>query len=329
MNNEKQTQNTAYDDVFRTLLNDCTRLIIPVINEVFHTTYALDDEIQLLNNELYTAGANKKTGRRSKKRETDSQIQFANLGKHLFHIECQSTKDGTMIVRMFEYDTAIAINKSRMEGNTLVIDYPKSAVMYLREQTDMPDVLDIRIRTSEGEIHHHVPVIKTQVYSVSDIFEKQLYFLIPFYLFHYEREFDELEHNPQKRQRLHDDYMEILEKLDQAYEKEKTISFLEKNTLKDLCRAVAKRLTEGKYEEIEEEVNTIMGGKILEYETKTAYNKGWKDGEERGEEKGEKRGEKKHARLMKALLKDGRMEELELALDNPEILSKLYKEYQI
>ncbi len=27
--------NTPYDDVFRTLLNDCSRLIIPIINEVF------------------------------------------------------------------------------------------------------------------------------------------------------------------------------------------------------------------------------------------------------------------------------------------------------
>ena len=27
--------NTPYDDVFRTLLNDCSFLIIPVINEVF------------------------------------------------------------------------------------------------------------------------------------------------------------------------------------------------------------------------------------------------------------------------------------------------------
>lgn len=26
---------TPYDDVFRTLLNDCTSLIIPIINEVF------------------------------------------------------------------------------------------------------------------------------------------------------------------------------------------------------------------------------------------------------------------------------------------------------
>lgn len=27
--------NTPYDDVFRTLLNDCSSLIIPVINEIF------------------------------------------------------------------------------------------------------------------------------------------------------------------------------------------------------------------------------------------------------------------------------------------------------
>ena len=27
--------NTPYDDVFRTLLNDCPKLIIPVINEIF------------------------------------------------------------------------------------------------------------------------------------------------------------------------------------------------------------------------------------------------------------------------------------------------------
>ncbi len=31
--------NTPYDDVFRTLLNDCTELIIPVVNEIFGENY--------------------------------------------------------------------------------------------------------------------------------------------------------------------------------------------------------------------------------------------------------------------------------------------------
>lgn len=32
--------NTPYDDVFRTLLNDCSHLIIPVINEIFSENYS-------------------------------------------------------------------------------------------------------------------------------------------------------------------------------------------------------------------------------------------------------------------------------------------------
>lgn len=30
--------NTPYDDVFRTLLTDCTELMIPVVNEIFIQT---------------------------------------------------------------------------------------------------------------------------------------------------------------------------------------------------------------------------------------------------------------------------------------------------
>ncbi len=36
---------TPYDDVFRTLLNDCGSLIIPVINEVFSEYYTGKKEI--------------------------------------------------------------------------------------------------------------------------------------------------------------------------------------------------------------------------------------------------------------------------------------------
>ena len=44
--------NTPYDDVFKTLLNDCSSLIIPVINEVFGEHYTGKEEIlaeQIMN----------------------------------------------------------------------------------------------------------------------------------------------------------------------------------------------------------------------------------------------------------------------------------------
>ena len=45
--------NTPYDDVFRTLLTDCTELMIPVVNEIFHTKYTGKETICLLQNEHF------------------------------------------------------------------------------------------------------------------------------------------------------------------------------------------------------------------------------------------------------------------------------------
>ena len=45
--------NTPYDDVFRTLLNDCSNLIIPVINEVFGESYTGDEHIIFSPNEHF------------------------------------------------------------------------------------------------------------------------------------------------------------------------------------------------------------------------------------------------------------------------------------
>lgn len=37
--------NTPYDDVFRTLLNDCSRLVLPLLNEAFGEHYKGTEEI--------------------------------------------------------------------------------------------------------------------------------------------------------------------------------------------------------------------------------------------------------------------------------------------
>ena len=37
--------NTPYDDVFRTLLTDCSSLIIPVVNEIFHENYTGEETV--------------------------------------------------------------------------------------------------------------------------------------------------------------------------------------------------------------------------------------------------------------------------------------------
>lgn len=108
---QKETVNisgTTYDDVFRTLLKDCTQLAIPLINEMFHTDYGLDEKIELLDGTYYLTDNNGD----QKKLITDSHLF---IGGRKYHLECQSTVDGTMMVRMFEYDAQIAIRDSDIE----------------------------------------------------------------------------------------------------------------------------------------------------------------------------------------------------------------------
>ena len=81
--------NTPYDDVFRTLLTDCTELIIPVVNEIFHMNYTGKEQIYLLQNEHFIQAPDNTT----QERITDSSFKIieGNGNAHHYHIECQST----------------------------------------------------------------------------------------------------------------------------------------------------------------------------------------------------------------------------------------------
>lgn len=48
-----RTTSTPYDDVFRTLLNDCSPLIIPMINEMFGEHYSGQEKIIFSPNEHF------------------------------------------------------------------------------------------------------------------------------------------------------------------------------------------------------------------------------------------------------------------------------------
>ena len=92
---------TIFDDVFRTMLEKMPQLAIPLINEVFGTSYLEDIKIIQKRNEHQT-----QNGRVI----TDSHLLIAN---RVYHIECQSTDDSTMVIRMIEYDLQSVWNRYR------------------------------------------------------------------------------------------------------------------------------------------------------------------------------------------------------------------------
>ena len=52
---------TPYDDSFRTLLTDCKRLIVPLVNEMFGENWQETENVELYQNEVFiTTGADEK-----------------------------------------------------------------------------------------------------------------------------------------------------------------------------------------------------------------------------------------------------------------------------
>ena len=93
----EDNSNTPYDDVFRTLLNDCTPLIIAVINEAFHEHYTGNERIEFMPNEHFVNGQDGQ----EQKRVTDTVFIIYGDVPRCYHIECQSTPDGRMLIRIF------------------------------------------------------------------------------------------------------------------------------------------------------------------------------------------------------------------------------------
>ena len=269
--------NTPYDDVFRTISNDCRQLVIPLINEMFDQQYGMDEEITFLQNEHFL----RKQDAEEDKIITDSCILIRDKK---YHIECQSTPDGSMAIRMFEYDSEIALERGVLKEHVLEITYPESGVLYLRSTQSTPDQIKMILHFPGDEATYYIPIMKMKDYSLEDILQKELYFLIPFYLFTFEHRFDKIEEDNEQLKLLMQEYSFIVEKLDELVEAGRLNEFTQ-ISLMEMTRKVAENLAV-KHEGIKKGVEAIMGGKILNYPAKDILNDGIQLGRQEGRQEG-------------------------------------------
>ena len=281
---DSQVVNTPYDDVFRTLLNDCSQLIIPIINETFGEHYTGDETIIFHPNEHFL---DKQDGN-ADKRITDSSFTIVGEKEQCYLYECQSTADSSMVVRIFEYATQIAIEQGELIQYTLKVQIPQCAVLFLRSTKRTPENMQIEMETPGGTTLFKVPITKVQKYSLEEILEKNLLFLIPFYIFSHESRFVEYDTKEEKLKELKDEYVKIMDHLDQLLTEGKISAYIRK-TLIEMSSKVLENIAK-KYENVKEGVRTVMGGRILEYEAKTILKEGIKQGVEQGIKQGVEQG---------------------------------------
>lgn len=277
--NKVETSSTPYDDVFKTLLNDCSSLIIPVINEVFQEHYRGDETITFHSNDHFINGQ----GGEEQKRITDNCFDIQGETKKTYHVECQSTSDSSMLVRMFEYGTQIALDEGKINKNILEVEFPHATVLFLRSNENTPDKMKIHMMTPGGDVSYDIPVMKVQKYALEELFEKNLLFLIPFYIFKHESKLKEYNNNPKKLEMLKEEYEFIKNRLEELC-KEYKLDAYTRCTISDMSGKVITNLAK-KYENVREGVKKVMGGQVLEYEAKTIRNKAIEEGMEKGIEK--------------------------------------------
>ena len=263
--NKKKNSNivsTPYDDVFRTLLNDCSSLIIPVINEIFSEHFSGDEKIVFMPESHFL---NQQDGG-EEKRITDTSFKIVGKKEKKFLYECQSTADSSMLVRIFEYATQIALDQGEIVGNILKVEIPHSAILFLRCNESTPDKMGIEMKTPGGTVCFDVLVMKSQRYSIDEIFEKNLLFLL------HESRFEEYNKSEDKLESLKAEYIDIRNRLDGLLESGK-ISAYTRKIIMEMSDKVVENLAQ-KYENVREGVKSVMGGRVLEHEAKTILNEG-------------------------------------------------------
>ena len=261
---------TIFDDVFRTMLEKMPQLAVPLINEVFGTSYPEDVKIIQKRNEHQT-----KKGRII----TDSHLLIAN---RIYHIECQSTDDSTMVIRMIEYDFAISLEQVQKENGRYRMYFPQSCVLYLRG-TKKRDTISVEIVMPDGNtVEYTVPVVQVQRFTCDDMLQKHLLFLLPYHVIKYEQE-KGLDADSEKWKELLDEYAKIEKYLEK--------NFLEKGNEKAYRDMVELIIRIADYvfrdnEKVRKGFGDVMGGKVLELESDKLIQRGIEQGLEQGIEQG-------------------------------------------
>ena len=244
---------TAYDNAFRTLQVDCPRLILPVINEIFGKNYSGDEQVYNFANELFPEGvsapgtriisdSNITVIRRggdhgfpfSIKSIDELEDLFANRSADGYQIECESnTPDSTIWIRFYKYGASIAVHTAMTGGDSTDIFFPESALICLRSRRSTPGSHTLRIHAQGNVLNISVPILRLSDYSLDDILDKGLFFLLPFYIFNREKDIAACKEDPTRLDSLAEDYERIESYLDKS-ERDGSITSFEKQSIKKM-----------------------------------------------------------------------------------------------
>ena len=254
-----QTEKT-YDSVFWTGVVRLTPYLIPLVNEVFGTHYSSQTQIRLLPMKQVT----KMPDQSLEERETDQIAELRDGENGLpayYHFEVETWAGSSIAIRIAEYAAGAAFSSIQPIEDGAKMTIPHSAVIVLRKSSKEDFYLTIEY--PHGAVRYQVPVIRMADYTLEELLEKKLYLLLPFFGFLYVNTEEEL-NTETILKRFREDFDRICREFDDESGK-KLLEKDEAYYLLELIQRVLDKLFADN-NEITEEVDKTMGGKLIEFE---------------------------------------------------------------
>ena len=190
---EQRKQYFIWDEIMKMGFKRHPRLILPLIAELFGERYNDETLIEFLSTE-YALERYRESGLGTL-HSVRADIVLRIGRTDIYHFECQITVDGEMVIRMYEYDLQIALIHSKGTETDIfgkekrTVWFPRSAVLHIDSSEFTEENMVLNFRFPNGtDYSYEVPVMKVQSYDLQQIYDKKLYFLIPFLPIRFRRE---------------------------------------------------------------------------------------------------------------------------------------------
>ena len=263
----------TYDSVFWTGVTNMKDYLIPLVNETFGTHFTDKAKVQLVPGKL----ANQMPDESFKRGELDAYVILSEMAvSKRYHFEVETRGNRGIFIRIAEYALGMAQDNIEVTDRGIEVTMPHSAVIFLKNADTMPDRMSIIFKGDSGELVNNVPVIKIRDYSVSDLFEKKLLLLLPFYGFNFDGRFPKM--NEDGIGELKSDFDDINERLLKMLDAGE-IDAAQHGHLIDWTRRVMEKLTVN-YENVAKGVDELMGGYALHTRTDDILDQGRSEGRE-------------------------------------------------
>ena len=280
-NNTFESQ--PYDNAFKSLFTRCSsRVIVPLINEVYHPKIPLDDNVKIINkaNELFLSEGDKNN---FKVKITDAQSEIN--GKK-YHMECDCYKHNMIILNMTQYTLGAGMNdthltKERHEYRDRAV-LPESGVLFLRKTVKKK--LFIEVADDNHSFQHEIHPLVLADYTIDKLVQRRLYILIPFYLFNHEKDLKKYSSDKACRKRVRKAMRQMIDALKEGLEKEEILP-VDYDLLTDMMKVVTEGLTK-KYRKAKKELDEIMDSYIYTTPSDRIYFQGRRDGKDEGFDEG-------------------------------------------